>query len=160
MMAGAAMHRISFGGERSRRSAAGAGVAQKKLRSSWELRMNILPLATAAATAIAFSAAPSAKAFQAAAPEALISEAEAAKLFRAIAPLVGTRWNDGSSETYSISWKQPGQILLIRREGLFGTYETLVMPSADKKALRYLSHNVGAGSFGDIVVKGSGKLLL
>jgi hypothetical protein len=42
----------------------------------------------------------------------------------------------------------------------FGTYETMVMPSADKKALRYLSHNVGAGSFGDVVVKGSGKLLL
>lgn len=122
--------------------------------------MNILPLATAAATAIAFSAAPSANAFQAAVPETRISEAEAAKLFRAIAPLVGTRWNDGTSETYSIAWKQPGQILLIRREGLFGTYETMVMPSADKKALRYLSHNVGAGSFGDVVVKGSGKLLL
>ncbi|HEY6816959.1 MAG TPA: hypothetical protein VI168_15590 [Croceibacterium sp.] len=83
-----------------------------------------------------------------------------ARLFGPLAALAGSRWSRGQAEVYSIDWLDPQRVLMIRREGLLGIHETLVTPSVDGKSLRYMTRNVGAGTFGEVQLRPGNKLFL
>lgn len=63
-----------------------------------------------------------------------------AKRWGAIAGMIGTVWKDQFT-VHSIEWDKPGEAIRIKSEGLYGDDETLIVPDADGKSLRYVYLN-------------------
>lgn len=80
------------------------------------------------------------------AQQGVIDAKEVAKRFGALASLVGSSWQIGTDEIVQIKWDRPGEVISIKRFGLFGPTETLVAPGATPNTLRYIRINQ---SFGD-----------
>ena len=69
------------------------------------------------------------------------------RVFGTLGSLIGTSWSIGDEEVIDISWDRPDAGILIVRRGLYGRSETIVVPSSDRRSLRYVRRGV---NFGDV----------
>lgn len=70
------------------------------------------------------------------------------KRWGALAGYIGSHWKS-PTKVYSIEWDRPGEVIRIGFDGLLGAAETLVVPDADGKSLRYVFSNPATGMIYD-----------
>lgn len=76
------------------------------------------------------------------------------KVFASLLPYIGTHWTSPEQSTaFAIDWDRPNQSIVIRWDGLFGSGESIVVPAADGRSLRYVQRMAGIDGVTETMVR-------